>query len=91
MDPNTSFLVTPTIVPANPNYMFCQVSITMTLTKGGLANSDGFVTFTNDVALPLSSITTNEIMFNTVGYEPNYVGVYSVDLFYQWSVASTSN
>ena len=89
VDPNTDFLVTPTIVPANPAYMFCIVSITLTLTKDGLPNADGFVTWTDVVNAPLSSLTATNILFNTIGYEPNYVGTYTIDLYYEWSVAST--
>jgi len=59
--PNTSFLATPTLTPPNPNYMHCQVSITLTLTKGGVPNADGFVTWTNVVTQPLSSLTTTSI------------------------------
>ena len=91
VDPNTSHLVTPTISPANPNYMHCQVSITLTLTKGGLPNADGFVTWTDVVTLPLSSLATTNILFNTISYVPAYVGVYNIDLFYEWSGPSTSN
>ena len=49
LDPNVSHLVTPTIVPANPNYDHCQVSITGTVTKLGLPDVTGFVTWTDIV------------------------------------------
>ena len=43
LDPNSFVLVTPTI--SSPNYMYCTVSIIMTVTKNGSLIADGFVEF----------------------------------------------
>jgi hypothetical protein len=43
LDPNYSTLITPTII--SPNYMYCTVSITMTITKFAAVITDGFVDF----------------------------------------------
>lgn len=87
LDPDTSFLVTPTIT--SPKYEHCKVSIILTLTKNAVSNADGFVTWTDVVTTPLSSLKTTNIFFNTIAYNPAYVGVYNVDLKYDWSGPST--
>jgi len=87
VDPNTTWSVLPTV--PSPAYEFCEVSITMTLTKAGIPNADGFVSFTNVVVQHLYDIPGKSITFNTVGYNPDYVGVYAVDLKYDWSGPST--
>ena len=84
VDPNTSFLVGPT----NPGYEWCLVSITLTLKKGGVPNSDGFVTWVDVVNAPISALTATEILFNTVSYNPVYIGEYAVSLEYAYSTAT---
>lgn len=87
VDPNTSLLVTPTMTTAG--FDWCLVSIVGTVTKEGVPNADGFVTWTNVVTQPLSSLSTTKILFNPASYVPAYVGVYSIDLKYDWSGPST--
>ena len=74
----------------SPGYEWCQVNIILTLTKDSLPNSDGFVTWTDQLLAPVSTLTATEIVFNTVVYNVAYIGVYSVSLEYTWSTASTS-
>jgi len=56
----------------------------LTLTKNAVANSDGFVTWTDKISAPLSSLSTANILFNTVSYVAAYIGVYNVGLTYTW-------
>jgi hypothetical protein len=80
LDPNTIFYVTPTIT--SPNYEFCQVTIALTLIRNAAADTSGFVTYTDAVNEHLYDLYTKEIVFNTVTYEPAFVGVFSVTLTY---------
>jgi hypothetical protein len=87
VDPNYSALVTPTI--SSPNYMYCLATITMSVTKNAVSNSDGFVAFTNIASQPLSAILSNSIVFNTDSYTVPFVGVYTIGLTYDWSGPNT--
>jgi hypothetical protein len=64
--------------------MFCKVSIVLTLTKNAAPNSDGFVTWTDQSNVALSTLTTTNILFNTATYVAAYIGVYDVTLTYTW-------
>jgi hypothetical protein len=89
LNPNTSILVTPTISPSNPAYMFCQVDIVLTLTRNASPDTSGFVTWSDVAATSLSALVTKNIVFNTVNYVPAFVGVFTVDLTYTWSGPTT--
>jgi len=88
VDPNTSLLVKPTMTTAG--FDWCLVSIAATVTKGGVANSDGFVAWTDVASTQLSGLTTKNILFNTLTYVPAFVGVYTINLHYSWSLTLTS-
>jgi hypothetical protein len=87
LDPNYLAFVTPTII--SPNYMFCTVTIAMSVTKLGLPISDGFVDFAGILDLQLSSIGSEIVLFHTDAYTVPYVGVYTINMQYDWSGPST--
>jgi len=85
-DLNTSFSVAPTM--SITGYEWCPLNIVLTLTKGGLPNADGFVTWTDRVNASVTSLATSVILFNTSTYVIPYLGVYDVSLRFTWSTAT---
>jgi hypothetical protein len=88
LDPNQSLDVLPTI--SSTNYMYCLVSIQMTVSKNAAPISDGFVSFTDVLTTQLSLLAGPTIVFNLNAYIANYIGVYSVSLLYSWSGPSSA-
>jgi hypothetical protein len=88
LDPKYTTLVTPTI--SSPNYMFCTVTIAMTVTKNAAVDSSPFAEFVTITNQQLAVIGSNKITFHTDAYIYSYVGIYTVSLAYSWSGPSTS-
>ena len=88
LDPNYTAGVSPTI--SSPNYLFCQVSIQMVVTKNAVTNTDGFVFFTDITDQQLADITTEVVVFNTDAFVYPYIGIYTISLTFTWSGPLTS-
>ena len=85
-DPDTGLSVVPTM--SITGYEWCLVNIILTLTKDSLPNSDGFVTWADQINASITSLASTVIYFNTAAYNLPYLGVYTVSLEYTWSTAT---
>lgn len=88
LDPNQSTNVSPTIISSN--YLYCLVSIQMTVTKNAVVDTSPFVQFTDIASQQLAVIGGEKIVFNLDQYIYSYVGIYTVSLLYTWSGPSTA-
>jgi hypothetical protein len=88
LDPNSSIGVSPTII--SPNYLYCLVSVQMTVTKNAIVDTSPFPEFTGIISQQLAVISGEIIIFHTDQYIYSYVGVYTISLLYDWSGPSTA-